>query len=81
MKILVLTPALKEQHKEKISETAERFNAKVCFAEAEDSIPQEFKEPDILYGFSPDMARKLYDYGLTPIEPDLVTLKPYILKG
>ncbi len=31
--------------------------------------------------FSPDMARKLYDYGLTPIEPDLVTLKPYILKG
>ena len=57
MKILVLTPALKEQHKEKISETADRFNAKVCFAEAEDSIPQEFKEPDILYGFSPDMAR------------------------
>ena len=30
--------------------------------------------------FSPDMAKKLYDYGLTPISPDHVTLKPYILK-
>ena len=34
----------------------------------------------LLEFFSPDMAKKLYDYGLSPIDPDHVTLKPYILK-
>ncbi len=34
----------------------------------------------LLEFFSPDMAQKLYDYGLIPISPDHVTLKPYILK-
>ncbi|MCR4950528.1 MAG: helix-turn-helix domain-containing protein [Solobacterium sp.] len=34
----------------------------------------------LLEFFSPDMAQKLYDYGLSPIKPDHVTLKPYILK-
>ena len=34
----------------------------------------------LLEFFSPDMAQKLYDYGLCPINPDHVTLKPYILK-
>lgn len=34
----------------------------------------------LLEFFSPDMAQKLYDYGLFPISPDHVTLKPFILK-
>lgn len=34
----------------------------------------------LLEFFSPDMAQRLYDYGLFPISPDHVTLKPYILK-
>ena len=34
----------------------------------------------LLEFFSPDMAKKFYDYGLSPIEPDHVTLKPFILK-
>ena len=34
----------------------------------------------LLEFFSPDMAQKLYDYGLLAISPDHVTLKPYILK-
>ena len=29
----------------------------------------------------PDMAQRLYDHGLAKIEPDQVTLKPYILKA
>ena len=34
----------------------------------------------LLEFFSPDMAQKLYDYGLFPISPDHVTLKPPILR-
>jgi IS30 family transposase len=34
----------------------------------------------LLEFFSPDMAKRFYDYGLSPIDPDHVTLKPYILK-
>lgn len=34
----------------------------------------------LLEFFISDMAQKLYDYGLSPIEPDHVTLKPKILK-
>ena len=34
----------------------------------------------LLEFLSPDMARKLYDYGLFPVDPDHVILKPYLLK-
>ena len=34
----------------------------------------------LLEFFSPDLAQKLYDYGLHAIDPDHVTLKPFILK-
>ena len=34
----------------------------------------------LLEFFSPDMAKRLYDYGLSQIDHDHVTLKPYILK-
>ncbi len=34
----------------------------------------------LLEFLSPDMAQKFYDYGLFPVDPDHVTLKPYILK-
>lgn len=35
----------------------------------------------LLEFFSPDMARRLYDHGLSEIHHDQVTLKPYILKA
>ena len=34
----------------------------------------------LLEFLSPDMAQKLYDHGLSPIDPDHVILKPYLLK-
>ena len=34
----------------------------------------------VLEFYNPDMANKLYNYGLTTILPDQITLKPYLLK-
>lgn len=39
------------------------------------------KSFQLLEFLCPDMAQRLYDYGLTQIHPDHVTLKPYILKA
>lgn len=35
----------------------------------------------LLEFLNPDMAQKLYDFGLFPVEPDHVILKPYLLKN
>ena len=34
----------------------------------------------VLEFYNPDMANKLYNYGLATILPDQITLKPYLLK-
>lgn len=58
MKIAVLTKGLKEKHKKLIEETAEKAGAHVCYAESENSFPAGFEDPDIIYGFGIETARK-----------------------
>ena len=58
MKILVLSSVLKQQHKDIIIKKAKELNAEVSFTESEDSLPEGFEEPDIVYGFGTNIARK-----------------------
>jgi len=61
MKILILGSSLKQKHKDKIRETAERIGAKLCFSDSESSVPEDFAEPDIIYGFGMKIARTCED--------------------
>ena len=58
MKIVVLTKGLKQKHKDLICETAGMVNADVCFAESEDAFPEGFEDPDIIYGFGIETAKR-----------------------
>lgn len=51
MKIVVINSFLKSKHKEMIQKAADLAAGKVCFVNSEDDIPEEFSEPDIIYGF------------------------------
>ena len=51
MKVIVLSSELKQEHKDLIIRTADRVNADVCFVTSEDSIPDEYKDAEVLYGF------------------------------
>jgi len=51
MKLIVLSSELKQEHKDLIIRTADRVNADVCFVTSEDSIPDEYKDAEVLYGF------------------------------
>ncbi len=51
MKIVVINSFLKDKHKEMIQKTADAGSGKVCFVSSEDDIPEEFAEPDVIYGF------------------------------
>ena len=57
MKILVLGKQFKQGHKEQIMRVADGIGAKLCFADSEDSIPEEFTAPDVVYGFGMNIAR------------------------
>lgn len=57
MKLLVLTPSLKDRHREAIIEKAGSYDVEVCFAASEDEIPSDFSEPDIIYGFGVKTAQ------------------------
>ncbi|MCR4750352.1 MAG: D-2-hydroxyacid dehydrogenase [Lachnospiraceae bacterium] len=50
IKIIVFSTALKEQHVKMIEEAAARFNARVCFINSEDGVPEDFKDADVVYG-------------------------------
>lgn len=56
MKVLILNKELKEKHKKQITETASKVGAEVCFAESEDSIPEEFREAEVFYGYGMKIA-------------------------
>ena len=58
MKIVVLSSVLKDEHKSKISDIAGKYSAEVCFTESEDSLPEGFEEPDIIYGFGMNIAKR-----------------------
>ena len=57
MKILVISEMLKDHHKEQILNIAQKFDALVCFTGSEEEIPQEFAEPDVIYGFGMETAK------------------------
>ena len=57
MKIIVLSQVLKEQHKKLLTDTAAEIGAEICFATTEDSIPAEFRDAEVLYGFGVNTAR------------------------
>ena len=50
MKLVVINPALKERHRNIISETAGKAGVDVCFVAREEEIPDDFKDTDIIYG-------------------------------
>lgn len=51
MKVVVVNSSLKERHRDMIEQAVESAGGKVCFTESEDSIPEEFAKPDVVYGF------------------------------
>ena len=57
MKILVLNPAITQEHKDRIKASAAKHNAELAFAASEADIPAGFEEPDIVYGFGVNIAR------------------------
>ena len=57
MKIIVLSSALKQKHKDLITQTAEKAGAEVWFGESEKDIPDEFRNSEIVYGFGMKTAR------------------------
>lgn len=57
MKILVISTMLKDRHKERILEIAKKYGAQVCFVASEGEAPEEFAEPDVIYGFGMQLAR------------------------
>ena len=61
MKIVVLTRALEQKHKDKILNIASQINAEVCFASSESDLPEEFSNPDIVYGFGMEIAKNNKD--------------------
>ena len=56
MKIVVINSFLKNKHKEMIQKTVDLAKGKVCFVNSEDDIPEEFAEPDVVYGFGMKIA-------------------------
>lgn len=58
MKIVVLSSVLKDEHRSKINDIAGRYGAEVCFTESEDNLPEGFEEPDIIYGFGMNIAKR-----------------------
>ncbi|MCR4598587.1 MAG: D-2-hydroxyacid dehydrogenase [Acetatifactor sp.] len=57
MKIVVLNQMLQQYHKDKIQGIADEIGAVVCFAESESAVPEEFAEPDVVYGFGMQIAK------------------------
>lgn len=58
MKILVLSSSLKQEHKDRINNIAQAHGAEVCFTESEDDLPDGFEEPDVIYGFGMNIAKR-----------------------
>lgn len=58
MKIVVLTKGLKQKHKALINETAQKAGAQICYADSEKQLPEGFEDPDIIYGFGIETARR-----------------------
>ncbi|MCR5722174.1 MAG: D-2-hydroxyacid dehydrogenase [Lachnospiraceae bacterium] len=51
MKVIVLGGFLEQKHKDLINKTAKEAGAEVLFTESEDTIPEEYKDAEVLYGF------------------------------
>lgn len=52
MKAVIVNSFLKDKHKEMIRKVIEPAGGKVCFVDSEDEIPEDFSEPDVIYGFA-----------------------------
>jgi len=51
LKVIVLDSFLKQKHIDLIKKTADEVGAEVLFTGSEDSISEEFKDAEVLYGF------------------------------
>lgn len=58
MKLLVINASIRDKHRKMIEETAKKTGAELCFVSSEDEAPQDFAEPDIIYGFGMKTAAK-----------------------
>ena len=47
MRIVILNQMLQQFHKDKILGIANTIGAKICFAESESTVPEEFAAPDL----------------------------------
>ncbi|MCR4678921.1 MAG: D-2-hydroxyacid dehydrogenase [Lachnospiraceae bacterium] len=51
MKVIVINDALKQKHIELIENTAHEVGAQLLITDSEKSIPEDFKDAEVLYGF------------------------------
>ena len=51
MKVIVVNDALKQKHIELIEKTAHKVGAQLLITDSEDSIPENFKDAEVMYGF------------------------------
>ena len=57
MKIVILNSEIDQQHKDKINAVADKYGASVCYIKSEGELPDDFTEPDIIYGFGMGIAK------------------------
>ena len=57
MKIVVISELIEQKHVDEIKATAGDVGAEICFVTSESDIPEEFKAPDVVYGFGMNTAK------------------------
>ncbi len=57
MKIIVISKALQQKHRDRITDVAEKTGATLCFTESEEGIDESFKDAEVVYGFGINTAR------------------------
>lgn len=56
MKVIVVSDVLKQKHIELIENTVHKAGAQLLITDSEDSIPEDFKDAEVLYGFGAKTA-------------------------
>ena len=57
MKIVVLSSVVKQQHIDQINSVADKYGASICYIGSEGDLPDDFADPDIVYGFGMGIAK------------------------
>ncbi|MCR5594611.1 MAG: D-2-hydroxyacid dehydrogenase [Lachnospiraceae bacterium] len=57
MEVIVISSVLQPEHIKLIEDTAAKTGARVCFAENENDVPDDFKDAEVVYGFGMNIAK------------------------